>query len=538
MSSFDFSQWPPKFTDIQLTNLVQHATTYALAHGLAYLPAIPSQPPAPSSVTHAPISLLPAPVPRALFRKAQRLQSIYNDLYARVATDDDFLDQVMGAEVGVGQADEFVRRLWKGWKEIREEGIVQPLHLGLFRSDYLLHTGDGHALGLKQVEFNTISSSFGPLSEKVSAMHRYLYALTNYYHGSPHLKPENFPPNDTISGLVNGLAEAHKAYGVPSAYILFVVQPDERNVFDQRWLEYELLEKHGIRVVHRTFLELATTTSLSGPSRTLLLTVPSNSIPIEISTIYFRAGYAPTDLPTETHWTVRLTLERSHAIKCPSIPLQLAGGKKVQETLSQPGVVERFFTTLESSVAASATAELRETWMPMWALDAENLPTLPTSFPDVERNPGEPLGTTFARRHAENLVLKPQREGGGNNVYKGNIPAFLEALPAEERMAWIAMALIVPPAGIGSYLARAVSGAGGAGQNKEDEERPKLVCVETISELGIFGWALFGKDEGTGVVRKERGDVGWLMRTKGVESDEGGVAAGFSVLDSVVLVDG
>ena len=28
-----------------------------------------------------------------------------------------------------------------------------------------------------------------------------------------------------------------------SAWILFVVQENERNVFDQRWLEYELLEK-------------------------------------------------------------------------------------------------------------------------------------------------------------------------------------------------------------------------------------------------------------------------------------------------------
>ena len=125
MSSFDFSQWPPQLTDIQLENLVHHATTYALAHGLAYLPPTPSQPPSPSSVIHAPISLLPAPVPRALFQKAQRLQSLYNDLYARIATDDEFLDRVMGAEVGVGQADDFVRRLWKGWKEIREEGIVQ-----------------------------------------------------------------------------------------------------------------------------------------------------------------------------------------------------------------------------------------------------------------------------------------------------------------------------------------------------------------------------------------------------------------------------
>jgi hypothetical protein len=125
MSSFDFSQWPPQLTDIQLETLVHHATTYALARGLAYLPPTPSQPPSPTSVIHAPISLLPAPVPRALFQKAQRLQSAYNILYARVATNDDFLDRVMGAEVGAGQADEFVRRLWKGWKETREEGVVQ-----------------------------------------------------------------------------------------------------------------------------------------------------------------------------------------------------------------------------------------------------------------------------------------------------------------------------------------------------------------------------------------------------------------------------
>lgn len=272
--------------------------------------------------------------------------------------------------------------------------------------------------------------------------------------------------------------------------------------------------RHAIRVVHQTLVELATTASLSGPSRTLLLTLPSNANPIEISTVYFRAGYTPTDFPTETHWTARLTLERSRAIKCPSIPLQLAGGKKVQEVLSQPGVVDRF---LES---ASDVAALRETWMSMWALDTD---TPPTAFPG-EPVAGEPLGTTLARRHADRLVLKPQREGGGNNVYKSDIPPFLDGLVEEERRAWIAMALIVPPAGVGSYLVRATS----------DVDTTRVVRTETISELGIFGWALFGKDMGC----KERGDVGWLMRTKGVESNEGGVAAGFSVLDSVMLVDG
>lgn len=50
---------------------------------------------------------------------------------------------------------------------------IKPLQLGLFRSDYLLHApAANEPLSLKQVEFNTISSSFGPLSERVAAMHR------------------------------------------------------------------------------------------------------------------------------------------------------------------------------------------------------------------------------------------------------------------------------------------------------------------------------------------------------------------------------
>ena len=130
-------------------------------------------------------------------------------------------------------------------------------------------------------------------------------------------------------------------------------------------------------------------------------------------------------------------------------------------------------------------------------------------------------GVARARAGHAGLVLKPQREGGGNNVYKDAIPAFLDALPRAEREAWIAMELIRAPEGLGNYLVRAGGGNAGA------------VRAEVISELGIFGWALFGGEDGA-VTEKE---VGWLVRTKGKDSNEGGVAAGFSVLDSIVLVD-
>ena len=55
---------------------------------------------------------------------------------------------------------------------------MQSRHLGLFRSDYLLHcaeTSGTTTVSLKQVEFNTISSSFGALSENVSKLHRCIH---------------------------------------------------------------------------------------------------------------------------------------------------------------------------------------------------------------------------------------------------------------------------------------------------------------------------------------------------------------------------
>ncbi|TFK74734.1 glutathione synthase [Pluteus cervinus] len=520
-TSFDFASWPPELSETQLEETTRYATTYALAHGLLYLPQLPIQPPIPSSAIHAPLSLFPTPIPRRLFSLAQQLQNFYNILYARIALDVEFLDKVMGAEEGVGRVDEFTGKLWRGWKEIRDEGVQRPLQLGLFRSDYLLHARENEPLELKQVEFNTISSSFGTLSEQTAKLHRYLHATTGYYDLSPVLKEENFPPNQTTAGLAEGLAAAHKAYGNKSAYILFVVQAGERNVFDQRWLEYALLERHSIHVVRQTFDELMTSASLDS-NRVLKLTLPTKSAPIEISTIYFRAGYTPTDYPGTEHYSIRFLLERSKAINCPSIPLQLAGGKKVQEVLTQPGVLETF--TKDWNYPGTTSQEfidiLRLSWMPMWGLDQ-------TGERKILSGSEQHLGVQKARDRFSTLVLKPQREGGGNNVYKEAIPEFLDNLLPEERQAWIAMELISPPQGIQGYLIR----SGSSSASGDTQHAP--VKTEVISELGIFGWALFGFEDG----HVDEKEVGWLVRTKGRESNEGGVATGFSVLDSIVLVD-
>ncbi|KAI5995990.1 hypothetical protein F5J12DRAFT_854432 [Pisolithus orientalis] len=69
--------------------------------------------------------------------------------------------------------------------------------------------------------------------------------------------------------------------------------------------------------------------------------------------------------------------------------------------------------------------QTREAWMSMWSLDDSSL--------------------------FRNTKL---REGGGSNVYKEDIPPFLEMLPVQDREAWTAMQLILPPRGVGPHLIR------------------------------------------------------------------------------------
>lgn len=126
-SKFSHAKWPPVLSTAQLEALTLYATTYALSHGLLYLPAALHQPPAPTSAIHAPLSLFPSPMPRGLFEHARKLQKAYNVLYARIAMDVSFLDRVMGEIDGVGKVDDFVGTLWRGWKQLRDEkkGLAQ-----------------------------------------------------------------------------------------------------------------------------------------------------------------------------------------------------------------------------------------------------------------------------------------------------------------------------------------------------------------------------------------------------------------------------
>ncbi|POY70883.1 putative Glutathione synthase [Rhodotorula taiwanensis] len=524
--------WPPQSGEAAQAAVLDLACDWALANGLVLRPQTGS----PAATTlgskpgqlaiHAPFALYPSAFPRRLFQQALALQPVYNQLYADVTVDDRFLEHVIGG--AVSKVDEFQGRLYEIWKQVKREGIMQPLSLGLFRSDYLVHAptdlpAEQHSI--KQVEFNTISASFAALSTRVGDLHRYLEQSGAY---PPHaaLSTSAIPENGALAGLASGLAAAHKAYGNDKAVVMMVIQDHERNAFDQWPLAHELLLTHGVRMVRVPFSELRTTLSHSpAPDYNLLYTPPtpfgSLPTPLEISVVYWRTAYAPTDYYTSAEWDTRLFVEQSRAIKCPSVGMQLAGAKKVQQVLAEPAHLDRFVPDDKDR------AFLRESFTDLYPLD--------------DSDNGK-IALDKAYRECEKYVLKPQREGGGNNVYRTDIPAFLDQLAEEDkakgitgtengdaprgREGYILMSLIESPQGMEQVLVKAGEARG--------------TRAKVISELGVYGVVLLREDVDN--VRGGKAEllvnetVGHLLRTKPVESDEGGVATGFSVIDSPLLV--
>ncbi len=204
--------------------------------------------------------------------------------------------------------------------------------------------------------------------------------------------------------------------------------------------------------------------------------------------------------------------------------LQLAGAKKIQQVLCEPGVLEDIllspgrpdvgFGEGAGILTQADLDKLRETWIGLWPMDDSEL--------------GQEA-YKMAMSEPERFVLKPQREGGGNNIYRTDIPPALNALAKaqradgepEKKEGYILMELIKPPAGVSNWLVR-----GGESKTRK---------ADVVSELGVYGVMLFG--HGEELVNRV---AGTLLRTKGRESDEGGVAIGESVRGYVLgsLADG
>ncbi|THD22666.1 Glutathione synthetase [Fasciola hepatica] len=477
-----------------------------------------------------PVSLLPSPFPASMLHLAASLQQDINILYHRVSMDHQFLESTLKPTFAL---DEYIYQLWNIYARVKNEGVVQPIVLGLNRSDYMLHVSPEikedqlhrlesiknaakfevcedkafwSGLWLRQVEVNMIATSFCGLSPRMISQHRQVLALMGF---TPE-QQKRVPECDSTNRFADAMARATDLYAehvrdllhqstdlVPC--ILVIVSQRETNIYDQRALLGALLIRHPrIRILIRTFDDLVPNTKRMVINEQRRLFVDGQ----EISLIYYRHGYIPEHFPSDEIWEVKYQLERSRAIKCPCVQYLLANTKLIQAALSQPTQLARFidpncenFPLLLSTFARQYP--LSDAFGLISAGDVDQL------LEECRSNPGR-------------FVLKPQREGGGNNYFGSEIVEQLEhVLKNGLGATYVLMERFYP------YIVKNHV----LGWENPDIER------RVVLELGVFGTIIARADQ---IILNE--EAGHLLRTKSADSNEGGIVAGFGCLDSPFAV--
>ncbi|XP_016904439.1 glutathione synthetase [Apis cerana] len=473
----------------EIEELIEKTKDWALMHGMCMRSKENFN---KNVLQFAPFILMPSPFPRKEFINACQIQVILNMLIHRVAQDYNFLKETLEETIKV---DNFTKELFEICKIINNEGgSVQKISLGILRSDLMLDTtcpekdkNKNIYCCWKQVEINTIASGFGWLGPASTELHKFVLKELGY-----HKEIKNLPENNALQIICSSMIKAWMMYGNQQAVILFVIEDITYNICDQRFHEFEIRKQNpNVRIIRRNLTQLTATAKL-GYKKELIV---DNYI---VAVVYYRCGYEPGQYHTQKEWEVRLLIERSLAIKCPTIQYHLAGTKKVQQTLAKPGVISRFLKNEKTC------AEITEIFTELYGLDF-----------DEHGDAAIEMGISDPHR----FVLKPQREGGCNNKYGLDIKHFLESVKnKQDRVAWILMDKIRPPIHK-SYMVR-------------PEINIDTELQELVSELGIFGVII--ADENNVYVNKQSGH---MLRTKLATANEGGVATGLGACDSPFLVD-
>jgi glutathione synthetase len=465
-----------------LQQIVEEALDFAHCHGLAMRT---SEHRDRSDICQvAPMALFPSPFPAHLLKQALEAQDAMTELYFYLAWDYDFLIE---AHKDVIKTDIFTRKMVEIYQKVWKEGIPQTKSLVTQRADYMADVSKDPKGLLRQIEVNNIAVSMGGLAQRVSKWHRKI--ITELEGKDP---GDKIPINEPVDTLGQGLYHAWLEMGDENAIILVIIEDVNQNQLDQRFIEYHVssISSGKVKFIRATLTECASRLKIND-KKDLILDGEKR-----VTVCYFRSGYSPSNYPTDTEWDARLTMEQSNAIKCPWIGLQLANTKKVQQVLTQPSTVEKYFPGDLEKVH-----RIRSTFAAIWGLENDNEETR-ALIEDAIKNPNR-------------YVLKPQLEGGGGNFYGEEIISKLQTFSKDELAAHILMEKINPLA-VENVLVRAF--------------RPSIVS-KVVSELGTYGF-VFG--ESTKVLRVY--SHGHILRSKAEDVNEGGVAVGAAVIDSAYLV--
>ena len=443
---------------------LQAAADYALLQGLLKYPL-------KGQLTHAPFTVAPAPIAQQTHQQLVELTASFQTLYQSVSAQFEGLEAMLAP---LAQSDAFLDEMLAMARQTANARAQQPLKFLLTRNDYFLATSP-QGVQPRQVEMNMIAAGYGPFAGIVHRLHAHMYPQ----------QAAHLVPNHPLEAMTDAFEAAVKAYGYPHAGVLLVVQFNEKNRFDQRLIEFSL-KARGIPAQR---VELARLTEVARIKEGHL---EVNGVVAAVT--YLRAGYGPEDWKLESEREGRRLIEESSTLAAPELSQQLAGTKKVQQMLARPGALSPYVSPKVAQQLESAFAII---------CDPEDV---------LER--GSQAGKVAwqaALQQPQNWVLKPQREGGGYNLYDDQMVNTLKGSTVAQRKAYILMERLRP--------------AAHAGEGVLDFTPHPL---QLVPEIGRFG-AWLGQN-GQEMLNR---DMGYLVRSKAQDAPEGGVSAGYGFLDSL-----
>ncbi|KAL5269699.1 hypothetical protein ACHWQZ_G003233 [Mnemiopsis leidyi] len=432
------------------------------------------------------VTLLPTPVSRQAYNHLVTAQEPLNKLIELSSRDVEFVKRTIAPCTKV---DYLAKRLLEIYLQCSDEDQIT---LGMYRHDYMFHCPDPsgedaiHNGAFKMVEANLMSAALLGTGTHAMELHNQVLARE--------LPGREQPYEKSLRPMVRGVATAWGRYERPDSVFLFLVAPDDFNWFDQQKIIDTLWDEHGIMSMKMTYEEFMEEGELTSDNRYYVRGK-------EVGVFYFRSMWNEDHYKTERHWETRLRIEKCRAIVVPNIRHQCINLKYFQQAYLQQGVVEKYLSEEESKLVRSVFAELHQL------------------------SPGKEgdRAAQLAFDNPKGWVLKPSREGGGNNIWDEDMVKKLTELHnSAEREAYVLMQRLTPPL----VPNRAVK--------HEPNERAKLTEIfDTTGELGLF--CVFVADSKKQILVNEV--AGPLIRTKPAANNEGGIAIGIGVMDSAVFAD-
>jgi len=361
-------------------------------------------------------------------------------------------------------------------KRLLEENVKQSLgiarNFNLSRFDFML---DLHGQW-KLVESNTVAAGMGPFSQKLGEFHQSIFPKQKFR------QADNPAIEKQAKAMFNA---AVRNANNESPNIIFVIEPNEDNIFDQNFL-VEKLTSLGAKVIKQSLYQLYS--NLKRHNQKLSLDSYG-----DVDLIYFRTGYNLEDynqvaddsmVSDKTLLELRAWIERHQVTVSPSLSHQLASSKWIQIKLSKLSPVQLKDQFQLSHQEAERISKCLNT----------NYKTI-ESFEQVKQD-----------LESKNWLLKNQSEGGGN--IKTKISNREQDLELKKEF----------------FLMEKIESQIRSGVCSFNESR--FDCnIKTITELGIF------------TAGEAHQYAGYLARSKPSSALEGGVHAGEGFLDLVVLKD-